>query len=110
MKKAPLLLLIAAVSTMVFGAGNPPDTTILQGVWTGSLVVGGASLRIVFHVELGPGGATATMDSPDQGVRGIPVASVSLDGSRLVFDVRKIGGSFEGSIDSGGMRVTGFWK
>ena len=110
MKKALLLLLIAAVSTTVFAEGNPPDTTILQGTWTGSLAVGGATLRIVFHVDTGPGGATATMDSPDQGVKGIPVASVSLDGSRLVFDVRKIGGSFEGSMDSGGMRVTGFWK
>ena len=110
MKKALLLLLIAAVSTTVFAEGNTPDITILQGTWTGSLAVGGATLRIVFHVDLGPGGATATMDSPDQGVKGIPVASVSLDGSRLVFDVRKIGGSFEGSMDPGGMRVTGFWK
>ncbi len=48
------------------------------GVWSGTLAVGEAKLRLVFHLNQTAEGWQATMDSPDQGARGIPVDSVAV--------------------------------
>ncbi len=48
----------------------------ITGTWNGALVMGKAQLRIVFHIEKTDTGYIATMDSPDQGAKGIEVTSV----------------------------------
>lgn len=64
----------------------------LDGAWNGRADVGGgASLAIVFHVD----GDKASMDSPDQGVRGIP-AEYAVENGKIVFRVATIGLTFEG--------------
>lgn len=50
----------------------------VAGTWSGKLEVGGQSLRIVFHLTQQADGWQATMDSPDQGAKGIPVDSVAV--------------------------------
>src|SRR5690606_33467373 len=45
----------------------------LQGQWVGSLNVQGIKLRMVVNVSQTENAYTTTMDSPDQGVKGIPV-------------------------------------
>jgi uncharacterized protein len=111
MKKSLLFLsLMVFASSWAFAQSPSPTMAALAGTWEGSLSVGKASLRLVFHVEAGEGGAKATMDSPDQGIKGIPVASATLAGSAVVFDVRRIGGSFEGELDASGGRIEGVWK
>lgn len=49
----------------------------VSGDWNGSLEIGAMKLRLVFHIEEKEGVYTATMDSPDQGAKGIPVPTVS---------------------------------
>jgi hypothetical protein len=71
--------------------------------------VQGTELRIVFHVEQGEDGLTATMDSPDQGATGIPVARVSVAGDSVTFAVDRIGGTYGGTLDEGGDRIEGQW-
>lgn len=44
----------------------------LAGAWNGRLDVGGEKLRLVVHLTPEAEGWKATMDSPDQGARGIP--------------------------------------
>lgn len=53
------------------------------GVWDGTLSMNAASLRLVFRIAASAEGYTATLDSPDQGVRGIPVDSVAFSGGEL---------------------------
>ena len=69
MKKLLLLLLISCTSIM-----NAQD---ISGGWTGTLMVQGAVLPLVFNFTKTATGYTATMDSPKQGVKGIPVDEVT---------------------------------
>lgn len=56
----------------------------VTGAWGGTLDIQGTHLRVVFNVSQGPQGYTATMDSPDQGVLAVPVASTEIDGSTTI--------------------------
>ena len=100
----------------VFGAGtglyadaHSSDQAIV-GDWTGALKVGAASLRIVFHIEVSETGYSATMDSPDQGAKGIPVSSVKFDGANLNLTVSSVGGSYTGTLGTSGNAIKGSWK
>jgi fermentation-respiration switch protein FrsA (DUF1100 family) len=91
--------------------GETSDPWLVSGTWEGSLSVGSASLRLVYSIVISDEGKlTATMDSPDQGVRGIPVAAVSFEGDGLVLTVAAVGGSFEGRLDAAAASIEGFWK
>ncbi len=69
MKKCFLLLLLATMSVSLWSQN-------ITGTWNGMLDVRGAQLRLVFHIQKTDTGYTATMDSPDQGAKGIEVNSV----------------------------------
>ena len=78
------------------------------GSWAGTLEVGGG-LRIVFHVDEGEDGLTATMDSPDQGATGIPVSDVTVAGDSVTLSVDRIGGTYAGVLVESGTQVEGQW-
>ena len=65
-----VLLLCSVMLSMTLSAQE------MAGTWSGRLDVGGNKLRLVFHLTQSPEGWRATMDSPDQGAKGIPVDSV----------------------------------
>ena len=68
----------------------------LSGSWSGSIDVGTAKLPLVFHISDAPAGLTATMDSPAQGAKGIPVDSVSCEGMTVRMAIVKLGVTIEG--------------
>ncbi len=82
----------------------------LAGDWAGSLKIGTASLRIVFHVSAAATGYAATMDSPDQGARGIPLSAVRLEGRNVTFEVAAVGGRYRGTLGEGGESIEGVWS
>lgn len=61
--------------------------TKVDGTWEGKLSVGPNSLRLVVHIKGEPGAYSATLDSPDQGAKGIPVSSVQQTGDSLHLEV-----------------------
>ncbi len=70
----------------------------------------GTQLRVVFTVSVGEDGAySATLASPDQGVAGIVVDTVTFDGAAVGFAVPSILGSFEGVLGEDG-KVVGEWS
>lgn len=85
----------------------------ISGTWSGALSIQGTSLRIVFHINKTDSGYTSTMDSPDQGVNGIPVdkttfvtekISISMDKLKLLYEASIKGDSlFSGTFKQGGM-------
>ncbi len=85
------------------------NTADLTGIWQGRITAGGQDLRLVFRIVKREGGWQAVMDSPDQGVNGIPVASIELEGKVLDIDVPAVGGGYRGEITSGGTRIVGSW-
>lgn len=100
-----------SVPVLAWSAGA--DTTGFDpaGMWQGALAIGGAELRLVFHVERGADGAwAATMDSPDQGATGIPTSATAVRGDTLRVEVAGIGGVYEGVADAEGASIDGTWQ
>jgi pimeloyl-ACP methyl ester carboxylesterase len=111
------MIAIVAISIAVSvgaqeNAANDIETpsAALVGSWIGAINAGGASIHLVFNVSVVAGKASGTMDSPDQGVRGIPLSGVSVSGSTVVFSVASIGGGFSGTLSSDGKSIRGAWK
>ncbi len=85
-----VVLLAALISGLMSMAQS------LSGSWSGSIDVGAAKLPLVFHISDVPTGLTATMDSPAQGAKGIPVDSVSCEGMTVRMAIVKLGVTIEG--------------
>jgi pimeloyl-ACP methyl ester carboxylesterase len=88
----------------------PAKASDIDGAWMGTLDAGTAKLRIVFHITNTADGLTATMDSLDQDMKGLPVTKVTRDGSSLKLELKQIGGAFEGTIDKDRQSVSGTWS
>lgn len=81
MKKIGLLFIAAASLSVAIAQKN------IEGTWQGKLSVATTSLRLVVHIKTENGNYSATMDSPDQGAKGIPASSVRVLGDSLFLDV-----------------------
>jgi hypothetical protein len=55
---------------------------------------------VVFHILNTADGLTATRDSPDQGVNGVPATAVTRNGSSLKIEMKQKGAAYEGKISS----------
>jgi fermentation-respiration switch protein FrsA (DUF1100 family) len=90
----PTAVLPDPAALVVARATAPADT--LDGRWLGRLrVQAGIELRIVVHLTSADGGWTATLDSPDQGVTGIAVDRVVVDGARVTLEMPGILARYE---------------
>ena len=88
---------------------KPAQPTDIDGSWMGTVDIGTAKLRAVFHITNTEDGLIATLDSPDQGAKGIPVAIVTRNAASLKMEVKPIGGTFEGKIDKEITTIDGTW-
>ncbi len=95
-----------------FALGSAPAQAQSEdavGSWRGTLVAGPQELEIVFHLTTAEDGSlTGTMDVPTQGATGIPLTTVSIEGSSVnwTFPVPG-GGSYEGTVDDSGDHISG---
>jgi len=87
-------------------AAKPSD---IDGAWLGTLDTGSMKLRVVFHITNTEDGLTATMDSPDQGMKGLPTTSVVRNGTSLTIEAKQIAGVFEGTISTDQSTIDGKW-
>ena len=87
-------------------AAKPSD---IDGDWLGTLDTGLSKLRLVLHITNTDQGVTATMDSLDQNAKGIPVTSITRQGSSLKFDMRSISGAYDGTISADLSGFSGTW-
>ena len=76
----------------------------ITGSWNGKAEFGLRSLRLVFHIERTAGGYSATMDSPDQGAKGIPASSASFERDTLRIAVSQIDFTYTGVPEGNKMR------
>lgn len=81
----------------------------LEGMWQGSLNVQSMKLRLVFNLSVVPGGYRATMDSPDQGAKGIPTDTVIIQADSVTISMRTIGGRYVGVLMKGDSVLSGTW-
>ena len=81
----------------------------LLGVWTGVLDTGSNKLNLRFTLTKEENGQIkGAFDSIDQGANGMPMSGMTLAGSKFHFDLRGVGGSFDGDVSD--RKIKGTWK
>ena len=101
MKKLAFTILASLISLTFFGQE-------ITGQWNGILKVPGAQLRLVFNIEKTANGISATMDSPDQGAKGIPVSSSSFENSVLKIGISPAQIEYEGTLGKDNIIIGNF--
>lgn len=79
----------------------------ISGEWRGILSFQGTELSVVFHITNQDGKYSCTMDSPDQGVTGIPVDNTTYDNGKLTFKAAELGMEYNADINESGNSMTG---
>ena len=98
MKKYLLSLLALAVLT---SQAQVQPTTALEGSWSGKLKVGAMSLTLVLHLEEADGYVKASLDSPDQGAKGISAYKEYLSDDSVAVKVESIGATYRAKLKDG---------
>lgn len=106
MNKISSIHLLGAVVALMGSAVYAQD---IAGDWQGTIQAGPAELRVQVHFAKSAKGFTGTLDSVDQGAKGIPIDSVTLEGSTLKFTVGAVMGSYEGKVSGDGSSIAGNW-
>ena len=91
MKKQIVFIFALFVSAVLFSQSP-------EGSWNGLLKVQGQQIRLVINIQQAENGYKATMDSPDQGAKGIPVDLVTFTNDTLKFEVKMIGVTYTGVL------------
>lgn len=94
MKKIVFLQLLILTTFSLFAQD-------ITGQWNGILQVRGIQLRIVFNITKTEAGYSSTMDSPDQGAKGIPVTATSFENTTLNLAISNAGIEYEGEFKDG---------
>lgn len=80
----------------------------MEGSWEGALDVNGNKLRLkVKMANQADGTAGGSLVSVDQGGGEIPITTITQKGSNLKFEVKTVGGSYEGDLTDGAL--VGHW-
>jgi hypothetical protein len=83
----------------------------VAGDWKGTLSAGSVQLRLILHVTSAKNGSlTATLDSVDQGVYGIPVTTVTLSDSKFSLVADAVHGTYEGTVNKDASEIDGTWS
>lgn len=98
MKIIPVLILSLLPSSLV--------AQDIAGAWNGILDVQGTQLRLVFHIEETDSGYVTTLDSPDQGGSGIPIARTTFTPPSLQLALPNISVVYEGTVAGDAIRGT----
>lgn len=97
--------IITFISALILSLATSAQT--LEGSWTGKLNVMGTQLNIVFNITKGDAGAfSCTLDSPDQGVKGIPAEITVSGGVDVKISVAAIMATYEGRLADGRLKGT----
>jgi uncharacterized protein len=107
-------IVVATVGVALAGGHADADDSPPKGneqIWEGTLKVRpGIELRLVIHAKLNDGGEPiATLDSPDEELRGLTLSSVVIDRTRLAFDLAISKAKYDGKVNSAGTEATGTW-
>ena len=99
MKQKNILLMLFVLLTIAVAQGQVANTTkALLGAWSGKLDLGTAKLTLVFHFEQKDGFVACTMDSPDQGAKGIGVYKDYLSEDSVALSVQALGMTYRAKL------------
>ncbi len=82
----------------------------INGDWTGKLDVNGTKLTVVFHIDGEKGKYKSTLDSPDQGVNGIPVTAIDFEMGKLNLEIGSLQAKYSGVWNSETEKIEGSYS
>jgi hypothetical protein len=101
------LLASLTISGIVFTAAQAQQKSNFVGDYAGML----GPLHVKVHViAASDGKLSCTVDSPDQGMVGLPCADFQVNGQAVSFKVPSVGGTYSGLISGDGSSVSGMWS
>lgn len=109
--KIPKFITIILTTLLLTNSISSQDINknILPGSWLGKLSVQGIELRLVFNLKLNEKDSLiATLDSPDQGAKNIPLGQVILADKKLTIKAPLLTGEYNGTI-TGDSTIEGVW-
>jgi pimeloyl-ACP methyl ester carboxylesterase len=94
-----------------FGAKKPSDAIAsAEGVWQGALEGNGMRLRLQLHVAHDDQKQlVAALDSPDQGVSGLPAINVAQKDAAFHFEIPVVSGVYDGTLNAAKTVINGGW-
>lgn len=99
MKKSIITTLLAFVA--LTGLAQVNTTTALLGSWSGKLKAGVTSLTIVLHLEQADGYVKVSLDSPDQGAKGISGFKEYLSDDSVAIKIESLGVTYRARLKEG---------
>jgi len=102
--------IIQSIALTLVAAVSVSAATPIGGDWQGVIKVQNQDLRLVLHVKEAAGKLTATFDSPDQYVAGMPVDTIELKGQQVNFEIKRIMSIYNGTLDKDGKAISGSWS
>ncbi len=107
MKRRNIFVMLFALLTFAVAQAQVANTTTaLLGAWTGKLDLGTAKLTLVLHFEQKDGFVACTMDSPDQGAKGIGVYKDYLSEDSVALSVQALGVTYRAKLKDGQLNGT----
>jgi len=93
------------------GARKPSDAiAAAEGVWQGALEGHGMRLRLQLHVTHDDKRQlVAALDSPDQGINGLPATKVSQKDAAFHFEIPVVSGVYDGTLNAAKTIIAGGW-
>jgi uncharacterized protein len=99
-----------AVLLLIAGTASTADAQTVVGDWQGTLTAGATGLRVAVHITADADGKfTGTLDSLDQGARGIRIGAITVNDRQVTFTVPAVAGSFTGRVSDDGNTIDGSW-
>jgi murein DD-endopeptidase MepM/ murein hydrolase activator NlpD len=100
------VMLFLAAGPVLAQTGAKDDVV---GTWRGTLGSGAAQLHIALTItKLANGDYSGELNSVDQGAT-LPMDAVTVQGAKLRFEVKPVGGVFEGTLNEAHTEITGTW-
>ena len=102
-------MLCAAMLVAGVASAQTAGKDDLTGTWRGTLGAGAAQLHVALTItKLANGDYSGELNSMDQGAT-LPMEAVTVQGAKLRFEVKAVGGVFEGTLNEARTEIAGTW-
>lgn len=90
---------------------SPAVSKELEGDWMGSIDAPNGTLNLIVHFKNQPDKTVlATMDSPDQGAKDLPLSDIVQKELDVEFKLRMANAGYKGKLNKEGTGMTGEWS
>lgn len=102
------VVLAILIATLAYADDKPPAPRGVEGMWQGNIKIGEQTLRLIIKLKSKDGSYTGTLDSLDQGAKGLALDDVTFKEDQLRFELKIAKAVFEGKLKDG--EISGDWK